>query len=417
MIVTRSDRSRRTAALAALVVAALVVVPAAAPVATAQSGDRVTITVLVTTERETPVSDATVVATWDGGETQGTTAGNGQVFLDVPRGATVSFDVGNSAYTRNSPLRRTIAPGTDQVTVEVSEAVRFTYRVRDADGNPLAGTDVSVLNDRDREVAGGETAADGRYATPRLAAGDYTVRFERAGYFTVNRSERGTQSVTRPITLERGLATLAVNATDSRTGTPLEGATVEAAGESGETDADGRVDLDVPVNDEVAVDVSLTGYDATTRTLAVGESDRTVAVSLARLPNLTLSTANERVVVGESTLVSVRDAYDDPAANVTVLVDGETVGETDADGEFLVTIESAGDHEIRARRGNTRSQAAVVEGVATGEGESATATPDTSTGAVRTPSSGLAPGFGVEAGLVALALVLALGYAVRSPRR
>jgi 5-hydroxyisourate hydrolase-like protein (transthyretin family) len=405
---TRSDRSRRTAALAALVVAALVVVPAAAPIATAQSGETATITVLVTTERETPIPNATVIATWDGGETQGTTAGNGRVFIDVPRGATVSFDVDHSAYTRNNPLRRTIGPDTDEVTVEVSEAVRFTYRVTGA------GTDVSVLDDRDREVAGGETGADGRYRTPRLAAGDYTVRFERTGYFTVNRSERGTQSVTRPITLERGLVTLAVNVTDSRTGTPLEGATVRAADESGETDADGRVDLDVPVNDEVQVSTSLEGYGDATRSLAVGEADRTVAVSVARLPNLTASAANDRVVVGESTLVSVRDAYDDPAANVTVLVDGEAVGETDADGELLVTVESAGDHEIRARRGNTRSPAVVVEGVATGDAGSATATPGTSTGAVRTPSSGLAPGFGVGAALAALLL---LGYAVRSPRR
>lgn len=413
----RSNRSRRTAALVAVVLAALVVVPAAAPVATAQSGDRVTVTVLVTTDRETPVPGATVTATWDGGETQGTTAGNGKVFLDVPRGATVSFDANQSGYTRNSPLRRTIGPDTDQVTVGVSVAVQFTYRVSDADGDPLSGTDVSVLNDRGREIAGGDTGSDGRYATPRLAAADYTVRFERAGYFTVNRSESGTQSVTRPITLERGLATLAINVTDSRTGTPLEGATVEADSVSGETDADGRINLDVPVNDEVAVDVSLTGYDATTRSFTTGEAGRTVTVSLARLPNLTTSTANDRVVVGESTLVSVRDAYDDPAANVTVIVDGEETGETDADGELLVTVESAGDHEIRAQRGNIRSQTVVVEGVATGDAGGATTTPGTSTGAVRTPSSGLAPGFGVGAGLVALTLVLALGYAVRSPRR
>ena len=130
----------------ALVLAALVVVAAAAPVATSESGDRVTVTILVTTDRETPVPDATVTAAWDGGETQGTTAGNGKVFLDVPRGATVSFDADQSDYTRNSPLRRTIGPATDQVTVEVSVAVQFTYRVSDAAGDPLSGTDVSGLN-------------------------------------------------------------------------------------------------------------------------------------------------------------------------------------------------------------------------------------------------------------------------------
>jgi hypothetical protein len=414
---TRPETRRRQTALGALLVVALVLAPAAAPLATAQSGDRVTITVLVTTERETPIPDATVVASWDGGETQGTTAGNGRVFLDVPRGATISFEVDHSEYTRNSPLRRTITPDTDEVTVEVSQAVRFTYRVTGEDNEAIAGAQVRVLDDRGREIATGETDADGRYATPRLAAADYTVRFERAGYFTVTRSESGTQSVTRPITLERGLATLTVAITDPRLGQPLEGATVDAAGQSAESNANGRVALDVPVNDEVTVTAEREGYADAERTAAVEESDRTLELTMARLPNLTLAAVNDRVVVGESTLIEVRDAYDDPAANVTILLDGETVGETDADGELAVTIDSAGEHELRARRGNTRSDPVAVEGVATGETGSATATQGTSTGAVRTPSSGLAPGFGALPALAALAALFTLAYVSRSPRR
>jgi hypothetical protein len=414
---TRPETRRRQTALGALLVVALVLAPAAAPLATAQSGDRVTITVLVTTERETPIPDATVVASWDGGETQGTTAGNGRVFLDVPRGATISFEVDHSEYTRNSPLRRTITPDTDEVTVEVSQAVRFTYRVTGEDNEAIAGAQVRVLDDRGREIATGETDADGRYATPRLAAADYTVRFERAGYFTVTRSESGTQSVTRPITLERGLATLTVAITDPRLGQPVEGATVDAAGQSAESNANGRVALDVPVNDEVTVTAEREGYADAERTAAVEESDRTLELTMARLPNLTLAAVNDRVVVGESTLIEVRDAYDDPAANVTILLDGETVGETDADGELAVTIDSAGEHELRARRGNTRSDPVAVEGVATGETGSATATQGTSTGAVRTPSSGLAPGFGALPALAALAALFTLAYVSRSPRR
>jgi hypothetical protein len=417
---TRPETRRRTAALGVVLAVALVVAPAAAPLATAQSGDRVTITVLVTTERETPISGATVTASWDGGETQGTTAGNGRVFLDVPRGATVSFDADHPEYTRNDPLRRTITPDTDEVTVEVSRAVQFTYRVTGADDEAVAGAQVRVLDDRGREVVTGETGSDGRYQTPRLAAADYTVRIERAGYLTVTRSERGTQSVTRPITLERGLATLSVVVTDPRLGEPVAGATVSVAGESVASDADGRVAVDVPVNDQVTVRAEREGYGDARTTVSVAEADRTLELSMSRLPNLTLSTVNERVVVGESTVVTVRDAYDDPAANVTVLLDGEAVGETDADGELTVTVDSAGEHELRARRDNTRSAPVAVEGVATGEAGSATATSGaagTSTAAVRTPSSGLAPGFGALPALAALAALLALAYASRSPRR
>lgn len=415
MTETRPDR--KTAALAALLAAGLVLAPAAAPLAAAQSGDRVTITAVVVTERETPIPGATVIATWDGGETRGTTAGNGRVFLDVPRGATVSFDVDHSEYARNDPLRRTIGPDTDEVTVEVSPAVRFTYRVTGSDDEPIAGAQVRVLNDRGTEVVSGQTDADGRYATPRLAAADYTIRIERAGYFTVTRTESGTQSVTRPITLERGLVTLSVTVTDSRLGSPVEGATVRAAGESGETGADGLVALDVPVNDDVRVAAERDGYADASTEVPVSESDRALNLTMTRTPNLTLSAVNDRVVVGESTVVEVRDAYDDPAANVTVLLDGEAVGETDDEGELAVAVESAGEHELRARRGNTRSAPVVVEGVAVGEGGTTTAAPGTSTGAVRTPSSGLAPGFGVAAALAALSLLAALGYAGRSSRR
>ena len=409
---TRIDR--QTAALAALVVAALVLAPAAAPLVAAQSGDRVTVTAVVVTERETPVPGATVTATWDGGETQGTTAGNGRVFLDVPRGVTLSFDVDHPAYTRNNPLRRTIGPNTDEVTVEVSQAVRFVYRVTGEDDDPIEGAQVRVLNDRGTEVVSGETGPDGRYATPQLAAADYTIRIERAGYRTVTRNESGPQSVTRPITLERGLVTLAVTVTDPRAGAPVEGATVRASGASGETGADGRVALEAPVNRELTVTAEREGYGDTSADVAVAESDRALNLTMRRVPNLTLSAVNDRVVVGESTVVEVRDAYDDPAANVTVLLDGEAVGETDDEGELAVTVDSAGEHELRARRGNVRSAPVAVEGVAAGEAGSPTAAPGTSTGTVRTPSSGLAPGFGAGAALAALA---ALAYAGRSSRR
>jgi flagellar hook assembly protein FlgD len=409
-MVVRHSRQSVTALVVVLVVSLL-----AAPVgpATAQSGDdTTTVTVTVQTDDRTPVTAATVTASWEGGETSGDTAGNGKVFLDVPAGTTVAFAVDHPDFTRNFPLRRTVDADTDEVTVEVAPAVTFTYRVSDAEDEPVTDAAVTVLDDQGREVAADETDADGEFVTPQLEAGSYEVTMRKPGFRTVERTEDTSVGVTRQIEMTRGDVVLRVDVRDPRADVDVPGATVRVSGSTAETNADGRASLSIPVNTEVRVQVSREGYGDASRSVAVEESARTVEVGLARLPNLTVETVNRRVVVGESTVVRVTDAYGDPAANVTVLYDGEAVGTTGADGEVTVAVESAGEHEIGARRDRVTANTVTVEGVDEGDATTGTAT---STAAVRTPgpSSGLAPGFGVGASLAALAL-LGLGYAVRS---
>jgi hypothetical protein len=406
----RHDR-RSAAALAVVVVVSVLAAPVG--VGAAQSGDdTTTVTVTVQTDDRTPVSGATVTATWDGGETSGDTAGNGKVFLDVPTGATVAFAVDHPEFTRNFPLRRTVDADTDEVTVEVSPAVTLTYRASDAEDDPVTDAAVTVVDDRGREVATGETDADGEFVSPQLEAGRYEVTLRKPGFLTVERTEETGVGVTRQVEMARGDVVLRVDVRDPRADADVAGATVRVAGSTAETNADGRASLSVPVNTQVRVQVNREGYGDASRQVSVEESTRTVEVALARLPNLTVETVNRRVVVGESTLVRVTDAYGDPAANVTVLYDGEAVATTDESGEATVPVESAGEHEVSARRDRVTADAVTVEGVDEGDATTDTAT---STATVRTPgpSSGLAPGFGVGA---ALAAVLALAYAASSRR-
>jgi PGF-CTERM protein len=400
-----SDRCRVGVALALAI--ALVVVPVAALPASGQSEDTVTLTVSVVTDRGTPVGGAAVEASWDGDSTRATTAGNGKVFVDVPAGATVSLDVRHEGYTRNFPFRATVREDR-VVTVEVRPAVTFAYAVSDADGDAVADARVTVLDTAERVVARGTTDANGRYATGPLEAGTYRVRFERAGFYNHTRTEEATQDRTRRVTLKRGTVALTVAVSDPHfePPRPVANATVNGSGlGSVRTDDGGTAVLDAPVNSQVEVAVEKEGYRSTTRSLAVGEAARRANVSVGRAPNLTLVATNSRVVVGESVLVEVRDAYDDPAGNVTVLRDGDPVGTTDGAGELAVPVGTAGPHELRARGRGTSSNRVTVEGVTAADATTGNGT-DTGTGT----TGSLAPGFGALAAVVAL---LAVGLLAR----
>jgi len=411
------DSRRSVVVGVALVVVAAALLAGSTPAAAQSDGDTTTVTVTVETDDGTTVSGATVTATWDGGEASADTAGNGKVFLDVPVGATVSFDVDHPDYTRNFALRRTVSDTTDEITVEVADAVQFSYRVTDPQGDAVEDARVAVVDGAGREVAAGRTGSDGRFVTPQVEAGSYTVRFTKTGHLSVERTEETGVDATRRIEMERADVVLAVDVRDPRADEEISGASVRVDDKTARSDDSGRATVSVPVNSEVRVEVTREGYGDATREVSVDESDRTVEVALSRLPSLTLASANERVVVGESTRVTVTDAYDDPAANATILVGGEEVATTDEDGEALVPVEAAGETEIRARRGGTTSNAVTVEGVS---GDAAETDGSTTTAAVQTdgddglPSFGAAPGFGVVAALAAL---LSLAYVARRSRR
>jgi PGF-CTERM protein len=170
------------------------------------------------------------------------------------------------------------------------------------------------------------------------------------------------------------------------------------------TVTEGTASLNVPVNVAYDVEVVKEGYDASTERVRVRESPTSVNATAQRTPTLSVRPANDRVLVGETTRVTVRNAYDEAAAGVTVAVDGETVGETDDRGEIEVPISSAGNRTIVAMDGDVESDPVTVEGVDTASEADPGANGSNDTGdedGSDATDDGV-PGFGVVAAVLAL---------------
>jgi PGF-CTERM protein len=399
----------RLVSLVALAVVASAVAPALASTPVAAQGDTVTMTVTVQDQQGNNISGATVTASWDDGATDGRTAGNGKVFLDVPRGTQVQLTVEHPGYIRNQPV--VVASATEQgYTVPVFRRGSLRLALEDSSG-PLSQARVIVRKD-DFTVLDRTSNAQGVVDAGSVEYGNYTVTVMKPGY------PRTRETVTVDGTVEETLridsASVAVEFVlrddHFQPPRPVPDATVVLNDDSARatTLSNGRVEASVPVNTEVTYVVRKEGYRERSGSFRVGEEPRTVNLTVQRIPALTLETSNERIVVGESVTVTVRNQYDEPVAGVTVTRDGETVGETDTNGQLRMPVESGGEHTIAAQRGQAAAQT-TVEGV---EGATATPTPTTSASTAEEPEAenplGVStPGFGPAAAALAL-LALAL---------
>ncbi|WP_280585522.1 carboxypeptidase regulatory-like domain-containing protein [Halorubrum sp. Boch-26] len=378
----------------------------------AVGADPVTLTVSVTDQSGDSVGGVTVEATWEteAGETgaaSGTTASNGKVFLDVPEGASVDLDVDDDTYVRNRPLRVADARETE-VDLGVSRSGTATVSVVDDQNRPKVDARVTVRRDG-RTVDRGETDSDGAYETARLERGTYRVTVVKPGYFESTREVTVSLNTEATVAIERGTVTLDVRTLDDHfePPEPIETGSVRVTSsvyEGEVTVTEGTASLNVPVNAAYTVEVVNDGYDASPDRLRVRESSVSVNATAQRTPTLSVTPANERVLVGETTRATVRNAYDEPVSGATVEIDGDAVGETDDRGEIDVPISSAGDRTIVARDGSVASDPVTVEGVETAD--ETDPEEDGSDGAddegdAETTDDG-APGFGVVAAVLAL---------------
>ncbi|WP_344125985.1 MSCRAMM family protein, partial [Luedemannella flava] len=82
-----------------------------------------------------------------------------------------------TAATGHEPQATYLTIGPDGVAADVRlrGAVRLAGRVTDADGAPLPGASVSLVDDTGAVVAAARTARDGRYAVDDLVGGVYTL--------------------------------------------------------------------------------------------------------------------------------------------------------------------------------------------------------------------------------------------------
>lgn len=401
-------QSRVVAAM--LGIGALVLAAVAVGGVAAQEQEQITVEVSLVDQNGDGVGGAELTASWGDGENEATTTSGGLALLEVKQGADVEISVDHPRYVRNQPYVLsdvTVPPEDDRVQVEVPVSLSGTASivVKDADG-PIEDVRVRVredFGDRTR-VQTLETSLNGVAETDELEHGQYTVTTSIPRYFDAERTVTIDESrVSESITIERGFVDLTVEVTDDHFDPPrpLAEATVEVEGDTLSTREDGTRTVEVAVNDRFEVTVSRDGYESATETISIAESPRTLGVSIQRTPELTVESGQQRVVIGESTTVTVTNAYDEPAPGVTVSLDGTELGETDSNGEFDVEISEAGERTISAS-GNGVSSSVAVEGV------DPDADDDEEQPAEPEGDDSIGPGFGVVATLVAVLVTAVL---------
>lgn len=385
----------------------MVVCSVAAVAAPAAAQDTATLTVSVVTDSGTGVGGATIDASWDGGSATETTAGNGKAFVDVPAGADVALTVESDDYIRNTPY---VVENADDREVEVTVAPKgqLTVETTDPEG-PVDGARVRLIQGG-QTISEGKTDAQGTFTSDVVEQGDYVVRIYKAGYYrNATRVTVGEDSNVS-FGMRRGKVNVQFAAVDDHFAQPQRLSDVQVSVDDLGTQrtTDGTVTFSLPVNSRYTVSATKDGYQTNETSIFVGTSEDTVQLAINRERTLTIEPSNERVVVGETVNVRVRNAYGDPVDGATILVDDEEAATTDADGNAAVPIDSEGDHELKAEHEGVSSPGVTVEGVS---GDSSTPEPTDSPTASPTPDEGTdvpLPGFGPVAALLALLVVAGL---------
>lgn len=171
------------------------------------------------------------------------------------------------------------------------------------------------------------------------------------------------------------------------------------------------------MNAERTVTFTKEGYETVKQRVNVNEESLRLDASIHRADEINVTVLNDQVFVGQPVFIEVVDEYEDPVANGTVLLDGESVATTDADGRARFTMETEGEDTIWVQKGSIDSGETVVTGIIV-TGPTATPTPTktptaTPTAALTTTPTAEAPvpGFGPILALVGL--VIGLGLAAR----
>lgn len=382
--------------------------------ATAAQQEEVTLTVNVTDSNGEPIGDVTIVATEDDGETaEATTAPNGRAFVAVSEGADVDIEVDHDEYVRNiQPV--SVSDASDQeVDIQMSLAGTTELTILDSEnGDPVEDAQIRLTHaEESRSIERVSTDADGTARIEDIEQREYELQLSRAQYLdrTVSLSlESSFQRTTFEI--ERGFTRVDFNVTDGHfeNEPPLESARIELeTGDVLTTRSDGKQDTRLPVNDEYDVTVTKDRYEEVTETLELGEERQTFGVSIERTPLITIEPLNDAVVVGESTQVTVENAYEEPVQGARITRNGESVGQTDAVGTLRLSINDTGDNDLAASyRG--LSDSVSVEGVQRAQNDqNETEMPEEtdteqSDNESEEDADSLGPGFGIVAAVVAV---------------
>lgn len=423
-------------ALVYLVVVAVCVAPATAAATASTANADVTITVAVTDADGNAVGGANVTVSYDDTTKHAETFSNGQALFDVPEGADVSVSATHPDLALNHPASASDVDGETEITLEMYQQSTAVVTIEAPSGGAVADATVRMEKaDESLPAVRATTAANGTIVASGLEAGEYDVRVTRSGYYTTEATMTVENRSTRTITIEPGSVAVTFETVDGHYADPpsLTATVVVYDGDDRvanfSTGSSGSRTVSLDVNTRYQVEVSKPGYDGTLFVLRTTERDVSETYALNRTPELSIEPANTQVVTGQSVRVSVTDEYDEAVAGASIQVDGDTVTETDANGEARVTIGSSGDVEITAVKGGLETTV-IVEGVSADDDDStttatqapATTAPSTTTAAGTTAAATTAaattppattteatdgsPGFGATLAVVAVASAL-----------
>lgn len=386
-----------------LVVLVGVITPAVTGGVTAQ--EQTTATVTVVDQAGERVGDVDLRVVWNNGEGSEnvTTRANGQALVDVPAGATVQIRVTDEEYLRNSPA---VFFGVDGGELEVEVSLPGTARVTATDSaGQVEGATARLSGQGTIRTA--DTGVDGLAVLGPVERGEYDLRVSEPGYLTNSTAVTLDGAVNRTITLREADRQLTVRVVDDKFDPPrtLSEATVEVEGVATlTTGSNGQRGTTVAVNTDYEMTATKDGYESVTRTVSVVESAESVTLAVQREEAISVAVTAQRVLLGETTELTVTDEYGQPVAGATVSVDGTERGQTDNQGTYDLTVDSAGNRTVTVSADGLLTSA-TIEGVEAAAPETPTATAtqtDTATPTETAAAGGGSPGFGVTAVLAAL---------------
>lgn len=386
-----------------LVVLVGVITPAVTGGVTAQ--EQTTATVTVVDQAGERVGDVDLRVVWNNGEGSEnvTTRANGQALVDVPAGATVQIRVTDEEYLRNSPA---VFFGVDGGELEVEVSLPGTARVTATDSaGQVEGATARLSGQGTIRTA--DTGVDGLAVLGPVERGEYDLRVSEPGYLTNSTAVTLDGAVNRTITLREADRQLTVRVVDDKFDPPrtLSEATVEIEGVATlTTGSNGQRGTTVAVNTDYEMTATKDGYESVTRTVSVVESAESVTLAVQREEAISVAVTAQRVLLGETTELTVTDEYGQPVAGATVSVDGTERGQTDNQGTYDLTVDSAGNRTVTVSADGLLTSA-TIEGVEAAAPETPTATAtqtDTATPTETAAAGGGSPGFGVTAVLAAL---------------
>lgn len=313
--------------------------------------------VLVNADTGAPIAGAAVeLVDANGGVVAGgvTDANGGYVFENLPAGGyTLRYTA--DGYNGGS---RDCAVGAG-ATVDVPASLtrppgRITGRVlRAADGAPVAGAEIALLDGANAAAGTATTGADGGFAFENLPAGGYTVQCAAGGYQPASQSCAVANGAATEVLFELALVppplnTLAGRVVGALDGAPIAGVSVTlldgtgtAAG-TATTDENGQYTFEGLPDGDYSLRYEADGYEPTTQTCSVNGGGVFQLVTALVVPSdPSPGTARAQVidavtgnpVAGASVRVFPGILHRVPASGAPVYE-----GDCDADGYFTVAL-------------------------------------------------------------------------------